>query len=279
MNNWAIRDAEREANRRLHELHARQLPVEKFWPLLDVPKRTSAARRSWESARGVLFLAIRLAREDLDTDRVAALERVRRASDYMDDRRNRVEWRRTRAAYQAAEEEERNCEMRAASVRGLTQRQCQKRRVCYRCGGPLPTRAQWWCSMACVEEWTRNHEWSAASREAFRRAPRVEGHNQAKCNRCDKPAAEANHVQPLVGRGYHRACVHHQLQPDGALGLEPLCHSCHVAETTRQIRERKTGIAPAPVKRLPPILIAPVVDLQKLSVAQQLRILEEGMRR
>jgi 5-methylcytosine-specific restriction endonuclease McrA len=118
------------------------------------------------------------------------------------------------------------CPLRAESVRGLSRAECEARRVCWWCGEPLTGRQRSWCSNHCWRNtYWLNHDWGSARAEAMRRAG-------GKCQRCGGSASEVNHREPLVGRGYHGGCVHHQEN------LEPLCHDCHVAETTRQLRER-----------------------------------------
>lgn len=121
-----------------------------------------------------------------------------------------------------------NCSMRAEIVRGLTRRQCNERRRCFLCGKwPIPQRRQHWCSDACVARWFDNHSWGSARIAALRR----DGY---KCVRdpTHRASKEVNHIDPRNGRGYHEGCMHHQAN------LETLCHPCHVAETTRQARER-----------------------------------------
>lgn len=119
-----------------------------------------------------------------------------------------------------------HCPMRDSTVRGLDAATTQGRRLCWLDGKPIPPRRQRWCSDECVRLWTNNHEWSAASFTVVRR--------DRACVRCGSTRRpEVNHRDPLVGRGYHQGC-HHHLD-----GLERLCHACHVAETTRQARERR----------------------------------------
>lgn len=121
-----------------------------------------------------------------------------------------------------------DCPMRASSVRGLDPQETAKRRLCWLDGKPLPERRQRWCSDACVKLWTDNHEWSAASFAVVKRDPAC-----VQCGSANRP--EVNHRDPRIGRGYHQGC-HHHLD-----GLERLCHTCHVAETTRQARERRAA--------------------------------------
>lgn len=174
------------------------------------------------------------------------------------------------------------CEMRAPEVRGIPKVECARRRICWVCAKPLPPRRQAWCSDDCVRTWTSNHEWSAASAAAVARDggcvrcgasatevlvcrsdgepwpcaayraydeawaayraggpfPRMQGTNHYRIR--DRRASvllEVNHIVPRNGAGYDQGC-HHHLDL-----LETLCHPCHVAETTRQIRERR-GLSP-----------------------------------
>ena len=69
------------------------------------------------------------------------------------------------------------------------------------------------------------HDWNTARARAMWRA-------NWTCQRCPSPAAEVNHRVPLVGRGYQAGCCNH------SSNLEPLCHTCHVAETNKQRKER-----------------------------------------
>jgi hypothetical protein len=143
------------------------------------------------------------------------------------------------------------CAWRAEIVRGLTDRQCGKRRLCYLCGGPLPKLARWWCSSKCVDLWSRNHEWTAARAEALIRSAALSDRwydgfadhliNWARCDQCaadvHAAALEVNHVEPRNGGGYSRGCWNHQTN------LQVLCHACHVKETKRQTVERPVYMA------------------------------------
>lgn len=169
------------------------------------------------------------------------------------------------------------CPMRAPNVRGLTERECGERRVCFLCGKwPIPPRRQHWCSDACVARWTENHEWTAARNAAVRR-------DHERCVRCGSPARQApstcarcgtpwpceaagaqvfggghyrlpgarrelqvNHKDPRYGRGYHKGCHHHQNR------LETLCQPCHVAETNEQRTRRANGGHPDAEAAPPP---------------------------
>ena len=129
--------------------------------------------------------------------------------------------------------EEEACPLRNERVRGMTREECRAARLCWWCGEPLPGRAVNWCKNECWKgSYWLNHDWGAGRAEAMRRADH-------KCQRCSATATEVNHREPLVGRGYYGGCVHHQEN------LEPLCHDCHTAETTRQLRERRPAPAPA----------------------------------
>lgn len=102
-----------------------------------------------------------------------------------------------------------------------------------------------WCSNDCGLAAARNHSWGFAQAEALKR-------DDYKCKRCGHQGGESytdrggkqhhyrrghgmevNHIKPLVGRGYHNGCVHHQEN------LETLCHTCHVSVTKAQRAERK----------------------------------------
>lgn len=103
---------------------------------------------------------------------------------------------------------------------------------CWGCGQPVPPRARKWCSERCSLFYWRNHSWGFARPFAIARAG---GWYDASCDECGArigARAEVNHVVPREGRGYGKGCAHHQTN------LQVLCHACHVAETTRQRRER-----------------------------------------
>ncbi len=124
--------------------------------------------------------------------------------------------------------------------------------TCGACGAPLVGRNHWFCPSRrganddCGHRYKINHFWTEARREALRRA----GH-RCKNDHADEgelspdhsSAREVNHVVPREGLGYGNGCHHHQD------GLEVLCHKDHVAETTRQIRDRH-GLGPTKSERL-----------------------------
>ena len=127
-------------------------------------------------------------------------------------------------------EEYEACSLRPEAVRHLTREQCRLARICWWCGKALTGRQIYWCGSGahrpCEGEWRQLHDWTTARPAAMARA-------NGRCQRCGARAHEVNHREPLVGRGYHSGCVHH---PDN---LEPLCHDCHVAETTKQLYDRR----------------------------------------
>lgn len=117
-------------------------------------------------------------------------------------------------------------------------------RTCDGCGGALVGQRRRWCSDACSGRWWDNHAWTSARWEAIRRSSgltvdqlrdlNLSLFGASFCDECGEPALapEVNHVEPRVGRGYGPGCHNHQTN------LQVLCHGCHVAETTRQTRER-----------------------------------------
>jgi 5-methylcytosine-specific restriction endonuclease McrA len=127
-------------------------------------------------------------------------------------------------------EEYESCSLRSGPAASLTREQCRAARICWWCGTALTGRQVYWCGSGehrpCEREWRQLHDWTTARTAAMARAG-------GRCLRCGARADEVNHRTPLVGRGYHSGCVHH---PDN---LEPLCHDCHTAETTRQLYERR----------------------------------------
>lgn len=130
------------------------------------------------------------------------------------------------------------CPFRAESVRGIEIGLLWGKR-CFLCGSALrdpsvvkQSRRLRWCSDACSRAWWTNHLWSAASAACLSR-------DRGTCVRCGSTSLpEANHKEPLNGRGYHESCAHH------LAGLETLCHACHVAETNQQARDRRIAARP-----------------------------------
>lgn len=98
---------------------------------------------------------------------------------------------------------------------------------CWRCGRPLTSRRKKWCSSDCEDAYWVQHYWGLARTAAMRR-------DKYKCVKCGAHAQEVNHIEPLVGRGYHSGCVHH------LSNLESLCQTCHKIETglQRQVRRQ-----------------------------------------
>lgn len=137
---------------------------------------------------------------------------------------------------------------------------------CNGCGTDLPRRRDGslnlnrrWCGASCRVRWLGDHFWGYARDYALARSGGfVWGEKpdwgawhaaiaRARCDECgarrNGMALEVNHVDPRVGAGYDNGCWNHQTN------LQVLCHPCHVAETTRQIRERRgipAGGRPAP---------------------------------
>lgn len=140
-------------------------------------------------------------------------------------RRREAERKAGERAYRASTEDWQaalNCRMRAPEVRGLTERQCAKLKVCFLDAKPLPPRRQHWCSDRCVEVWFKNHEWNWARHARVRI-------DKGRCVRCGAGANLAvNHIDPRYGRGYHKGCHHHLDR------LETLCPPCHQIETNAQ---------------------------------------------
>jgi 5-methylcytosine-specific restriction endonuclease McrA len=54
--------------------------------------------------------------------------------------------------------------------------------------------------------------------------------------RSEGASIEVNHIVPLVGRGYHYGCVHHQSN------LETLCKMHHRERTNQQLADRKKQV-------------------------------------
>lgn len=124
--------------------------------------------------------------------------------------------------------------------------------TCGACGAPLVGRNRWFCPSRrnakddCRDRYGVNHFWSEARREALKRAGDRCIHDPAREGERSLDhggALEVNHIVPREGRGYGPGCQHHQDE------LEVLCHADHVAETTRQIRDRH-GLGPTKRQRL-----------------------------
>lgn len=102
--------------------------------------------------------------------------------------------------------------------------------VCDHCGKELKGRRRRWCSQACSDELTRQHDWGWARNAAKRR-------DGQKCVRCGKThSLEVNHIVPRVGRGYGWGCHNH------LSNLETLCHWCHLEVTAQQRAERRPPV-------------------------------------
>lgn len=210
------------------------IPADRVEALLATRRVAPSNRRMWQARLAALSMAKRRGPEELH-ERIGA--EMRAMWDEQDAARDRA-YERTKSIRRAEEAAMLGCKYRHPLVRGLTDRQCKAKRMCFLCAGPLPPRRMWWCSDRCVNLWTQNHEWSAASHAARRR-------DGGKCVRCGSDggdaALEVNHKRPRNGRGYHQGCHHHQVR------LETLCHPCHVIETTRQGRERRAVAASPPM--------------------------------
>lgn len=139
--------------------------------------------------------------------------------------------------------------------------------VCRLCGSKLTGRQTAWCGNECRDEHTRHHDWNWARHAARKRdggkCVRCGGTGERRTwvslHPCDRrhaaairdlgidpasismrirvarvlPWLEVNHIDPRNGGGYNWGCHNH------LSNLETLCHGCHVAETTRQGRERR----------------------------------------
>jgi 5-methylcytosine-specific restriction endonuclease McrA len=108
-----------------------------------------------------------------------------------------------------------------------------KENHCQWCNSEIPSssRRSVWCSSKCSKLWEKNHVWRFARAAARRR-------DKYACIECglsrkDGNKIEVNHINPLVGRGYHYGCVHH------LDNLETLCLVHHREKTNRQSRERR----------------------------------------
>lgn len=98
---------------------------------------------------------------------------------------------------------------------------------CDLCGTVLGPKRRRWCSKGCQWEFTLNHRWTQARREARRR-------DRNRCTSCSSSTRlEVNHIVPRNGAGYGWGCHHHQTN------LQTLCHSCHVKVTNAQAAARR----------------------------------------
>ena len=115
------------------------------------------------------------------------------------------------------------------------------------CRRPLSKYKRHYCSNRCATLFTINHSWGGTREWAIKFACGM-------CERCRRFIAEyerdymsrtstpglvleVNHIVPLNGAPRAKTCANHQMN------LEVLCHDCHVAETTRQIRARKGEVS------------------------------------
>lgn len=236
------------------------IPQDRIIRLLET-RRPVPGRRDWDARRWALqkaephaipILAARI------EDEITAMEAARDARYHRERKASDEDWQ---AALQ--------CEMRAPNVRGLTERECGERRVCFLCGKwPIPKRRQHWCSDECVDRWFQSHEWTAARNQRLRtdanRCVRCgkEREEVVVCVRCrtawpcepttrgsvygngqrympghyqqtiDSTSLQVNHMDPRYGRGYHKGCHNHQDR------LETLCAPCHQIETNAQREAR-----------------------------------------
>lgn len=97
---------------------------------------------------------------------------------------------------------------------------------CATCRRPLTGRLKWVCRSAkwfgkttwwCRDLYFANHQWHDARRIALARSGGC-------CVMCGgRGWMEVDHIVSRNGMGYGLGCHHHQD------GLQPLCHSCHVA--------------------------------------------------
>ena len=109
------------------------------------------------------------------------------------------------------------------------------------CRRPLPKYKRHYCSNRCATLFRMNHSWNEARTWAIR----LSGWMCERCkqfeaahapygvanNRCVSGLVlEVNHIRPLNGAPRAKSCANHQMN------LEVLCHACHVATTTAQIR-------------------------------------------
>lgn len=99
---------------------------------------------------------------------------------------------------------------------------------CDWCGKKLNAGARRWCGALCAKAYRKNHRWTDARKAALER-------DGNRCVRCGSHTGlEVNHIVPLASvpgwagdRGVD-TCLNH------LVGLETLCHGCHVEETRRQ---------------------------------------------
>lgn len=94
--------------------------------------------------------------------------------------------------------------------------------ACRWCNGLLSGRQKLWCSRSCAWSAYSEHCWHDARKYVLRR-------DLFMCVRCaSKVKLEVNHKVPVLGKHNENGCFHH------TVGLEVLCHKCHVVETKRQ---------------------------------------------
>lgn len=102
---------------------------------------------------------------------------------------------------------------------------------CRRCGVKLTGRRTAWCSDHCHRQFELNHIWDEARQHVLSQA-------RWTCERegCDVSVdLQVNHINPVVGQGYHPSCYHH------IENLEALCRPHHQVETNKQRTYRKAN--------------------------------------
>lgn len=98
----------------------------------------------------------------------------------------------------------------------------REERRCDWCGDGLSGNRSRWCSTRCNRNFTRQHRYSWARKEAKRR-------DKYRCVKCgSRERLEVNHKTPCLGAHREFSCKHHVDK------LETLCHDCHAPITKQQ---------------------------------------------
>lgn len=100
---------------------------------------------------------------------------------------------------------------------------------CRWCNSELEGKRTAWCSDVCHQEFELNHIFSEGRQVVLRKA-RWTCEREGCAVRSD---LQVNHIDPVVGQGYHPSCYHH------LDNLEALCRPHHQIETNAQRQHRQ----------------------------------------
>lgn len=100
---------------------------------------------------------------------------------------------------------------------------------CRGCNVILEGRRTAWCANECHRAFELNHIWDEARKYVLSKARHTCERKGCKV----KTDLQVNHIDPVVGQGYHPSCYHH------LDNLEALCRPHHQLETNKQREHRQ----------------------------------------